>query len=341
MTSKKVLFIENFKIFESWASKTYPFKCNEIKKDNKFDVFEIGVSNISDYKVCDYKAILLGWHGVCVNKYYTTKRDFYGKYVQDLETKDEIECILQEFFNWKLPVYAIVQDLHNEDYLNGLDGFALYLKHFSLTGIITPYLKTKNVRYVQERVPNLEVLWLPHHIDHTKFCGRNNVEKKYDILLFGNDHPKYYPFRHRVISLLESEQVKEYGFKVHKIPKPRNYFKYNASVSNEALSKKMNQSYLTLCTSSNLDYLLGKYFETSFSNCVVFGNMANDGVGIWKDNYININETMTDKEILCVLSDCLTQKEKLKSMSETMTSVMHEKFRLCDFSQHLYDLFLE
>ena len=332
---EKVLFVENFKIFNDWASKTYPYKCEAIQKDEKF----ITINNF-DEEMCPSikqhrpKAIVLGWHAACVNKYYTSKRDFYSKYVKDLETKQEVIEKLKGIFENSIPKYVVVQDMHDEDYENGITGFINYLKEYNITGIITPYYKTKNIQRLQKEIPHLKVLWLPHHIDHTKFKSYS-VDKCYDILLFGNDHPKYYPFRHRIIKLLSNDQ---HDIAVRKLEKPRNYFKYNPGVSNNSLSKLMNKSWLTLCTSSNLDYLLGKYFETSFSGCTIVGNMATDGQEIWKDNYVNIHDKMSDSEIIETIKDALNNKEKLNEMSKSMQQIVCKNYKLCDFSQHLYDL---
>ena len=103
---EKVLFVENFKIFNDWASKTYPYKCEAIQKDEKF----ITITNF-DEEMCPIikqhspQAIVLGWHAACINKYYTSKRDFYSKYIKDLETKEEIIQKLKGIFENSIPFH--------------------------------------------------------------------------------------------------------------------------------------------------------------------------------------------------------------------------------------------
>lgn len=335
MSNKRVLFVENFKIFEKWASKTYPFKCQKIKEDTRFEVYDFG-SGLSHIEPSDYEVIIFGWHGVSINKYYTTKQQFYSKYVDMLEEQQDIDDILEPLLYCDdVPKYVMVQDLHEEDYKGGVQGLIDYLNKYKINGVITPYYNTDNINRVRAGVPRLNIVWVPHHIDHDIF--RNyNMSKKYDILLFGNDHPKFYPFRNRVIKLLESRGV-EMGIKVHKVPRPRNYFKYNAAVSNASLSKMMSQSWLTLCTSSNLDYLLGKYFEASFSGSVVCGNMASDGVIIWEDNFVHIEQSMDDNTILKIISNALQDKEKLKKIASVMQQKMEDFYCLRYFTHHLYE----
>ena len=78
----------------------------------------------------------------------------------------------------------------------------------------------------------------------------------------------------------------------------RNYFRFNEKISNKKLSEEINKSWLTICTSSKYNLLLGKYFETSMSNSTVCGNMPEDGKNICRDNYIELNPEMSDEEII-------------------------------------------
>lgn len=334
MNEKKVLFVENFKIFEKWASKTYPFKCQKIKEDPRFDIYDFG-SEQREIDTTKYDVILFGWHAVSINKYYTTKQEFYSKYIDGLENEEAVQAILDPLFLCEnVKRYVMVQDMHQEDYKEGVQGFISFLQKYDITGIVTPYYCTKSINNIRNLMPALKVLCLFHHIDHTIF-KQYNLEKKYDILLFGNDNVKYYPFRNRVTKLLE-RHGERLGIVVHKVQRPRNYFRYNAAVSNASLSKMMNQSWLTLCTSSKLDYLLGKYFESSFSGSVVCGNMASDGIGIWDNGYVHIDEKMKDTQILETIKNALEDKEKLKRMAHEMQLRMNEHFCLKDFASNLY-----
>ena len=116
MSNKRVLFVENFKIFEKWASKTYPFKCQKIKEDPRFEVYDFG-SGLVHIEPLDYDVLVFGWHAVSINKYYTTKQSFYSKYVDMLEEQCDVDDILEPLLSCKDVVrYVVVQDLHEEDY---------------------------------------------------------------------------------------------------------------------------------------------------------------------------------------------------------------------------------
>lgn len=332
MTSK-IYFLENHKIFKNWFSKTYEFKYDTLKQSDKFIILDIDDTNLNDTVINNNDIIIFGWHGISINKYYDLKYEFYKRRIKNLETSEIIDSKIKTLLQSKNK-YLLVQDLHNDDYTNGLDGLINYLNMHNFKGIITPYLKTQNIDYIKQhiKVNNFKYIHMPHHIDSEKFKDYN-LEKKYDILIFGNDHAKYYPFRNRLIELLS----KGNNLKLRIIPKHKNYFKYDGLISNENLSIMINESWLTLCTSSKYDYLLGKYFETSMSNSVVLGNMPKDGVKIWKDNFVKLSPNMTDEEIMTTIYKSLENKDKLKQYSQNMKVIM-SIYDLNKFANKLYDL---
>ena len=63
--------------------------------------------------------------------------------------------------------------------------------------------------------------------------------------------------------------------------------------------------------------------------------MPEDGKEIWKDNYINLNYSMTDDEILETLQKALKYKSLLNKKSKNMSLKM-SKYYLNKFSQKLY-----
>ena len=105
----------------------------------------------------------------------------------------------------------------------------------------------------------------------------------------------------------------------------------------ENLSTAINQSQLTICTKLKHNFLVGKYFETSLSNSVICGDMTKDGKKIWKNNYIHIDDDMTNKEIKEIILDALKDKERLKKIKMYNKEKMKE-FYLSKFSNHLFNL---
>jgi hypothetical protein len=324
----KILFIDNDKIFENWASKTYEYKINSIKRSELFDY--VNIDNLNSLNK-NYNMKIFGWNATYISKYYTNKYTFYSKKIKNLEISDQIKTMLISHLG-HTNKYLVVQDLHDHDYENGINGLIQYLKKYNFKGIITPYREATKICQIMKEVPNLKIIHMPHHIDENNFKDYK-LKKTIDIFLFGNISPTVYPFRNRLSKLLENNKDK---FNVE-IWKPiRNYFRFNPNTSNDKLSKIMNRSWITICTSSKYNMLLGKYFETSMSGSVVCGNMPCDGLKIWNDNFISLCENDSDEVILQKLMEILKDKDKLKNYTNTMTKKM-EYYNLSNFSTHLYE----
>lgn len=333
---KKIYLIENEKIFEKWASKTYEYKINQLKKDNiikVIDISQVTEENKQDILTSDY--LIFGWNVTSISKYYTYKYDFYQKYIPNLEKAVEIKEKISMLDNHPRKV-QVVQDLHEEDYDGGIKSLISYLKDGNFHGIITPYFCTDVVKDIRTKLDSLKIYHLPHHIDNNYFHDYE-LEKEYDIFFFGNSKPRFYPFRHRLKELLQkNEDLK--SLKILVWEGIRNYFKFDSRKSNDQLSKVMNQSWLTICTKSKCNMLLGKYFETSMSGSVVCGDISEDGEQTWKDNMIYIDDSMSDEEIIKEIKDALLDKEKLIVKTEKMKKRM-EKYYLGNFTTNLMGMF--
>jgi len=317
-------FLENFKIFCNWGSKTYEYKYHALRKDTRFTIFDLPqeTADLSGIKV-----MIFGWHGVHLNKYYTTKHRFYSKKIANLESREEAYEMSKKYYN--VPVrLLLVQDLHTNDYDGGVSGLAKLVNE-KFHGVITPYLHNPVMdRFRQMLKKDINVIHLPHHIDSNNFKERP-VKKTKDVLLFGNDAENFYPFRNRLFNILKSSDLK-----INYLPKPTNYFRYYPKSSDAALSTLMNKSRLTVCTSSKFDYLLGKYFEASMSGSVICGNMPKDGEAIWGDNYLKLSPSMTDERIMDKIREFL-DSDKDREISNVMLSRMNH-YHLDQYANHMY-----
>ena len=331
----KILFIYNYKIFKNWASKTYEYKINEIIKNEMFDSFDIDNIN-ENIKLENYEKVIFGWNTIPISKYYTIKHEFYKKKIKNLESKDEIGKKIMPFMN--IPnKYLIIQDFNcPHDYKNGLLSLIEYLEKHKINNLITPYFKNNGIKFIKSKIKNIKIFYLPHHIN-SDFFKNYNLEKEYDIFLFGNISPKFYPFRNRIFKLLAKNKDK-FNFKF--MDGIRNYFRFNEKVSNSNLSKMINKSWITICTSSKYNLILGKYIETAMSNSVICGNIPTDGLSTFKNNIIEINDKMTDNQILEIIQSYLGNKKQLEKLSTNCCKKM-ESYKLKDYSNKLYELISE
>ena len=325
---QKILYIENFKIFKDWASKTDEYKFNEIKNNPLYEYLDI--DDIDD-KIIDqskYLCVIFGWNVTPISKFYTLKFTYYSKYIKNLDYKEVIEKKIKQFLQWDKK-YLVIQDLFDYDYEGGLPNLCKYLTKYNFNGLITPYHKTETLDYVLSKI-KIKIIHMHHHIDD-KYFKKYNLKKKYDIFVFGTINT-HYPFRQKLNNILKKNKDK---FNILFWSKFRNYFRFESNKSNNQLSKAMNQSWLTICTSGKFNMLFGKYFEASMSNSTICGNMPIDGKNIWNDNYINLDYSMSEDEIINVLENALKYKSSLLKKSNIMYSKMNE-FHLNKFSQKLY-----
>ena len=316
----RILLVENHKVYKDWASKTYEYKLNALKSNEYVDVIQID-EEIDTNSLEKYDHVIFGWNCISISKFYTTKRHYYCKKVDNLETKDIIEARTKLFDNIKNK-YLIVQDFNcNHDYEGGVNGLIKYLRFHKITKIITPYLHNRAIDRIKSKLPDLGIVYVPHHIDETKFYNMN-LEKKYDIFMYGNTSPNFYKFRNRLEKLLSNSDK----FNFVQWGSIRNYFRYNSRVSDNNLSKIINQSWLTICTSSDFDLPLGKYFETSMSNSLVCGDIAVDVENIWQGNYLKLDRNDSDDVILDKIDKMLQNKKLMKELTDKAGELMKDYY---------------
>lgn len=331
---KKILLVENYKVYKNWASKTYEYKLNQIKSHELVKVIQIDEDINVDY-ISSFDYVIFGWNVISISKFYTVKREYYSKKVENLENEKEINEKIKLFDNIKNK-YLIIQDFNcNHDYQGGLNGLIKYLNEKNIKNLITPYLNNYGIKTIKSIIEDINIIYLPHHIDETKFYNMN-LKKKYDIFLYGNTSGKFYKFRNRLEKLFDKNSNK---FRYKKWNSIRNYFRYNNKVSDKNLSRMINLSWITICTSSIFDLPLGKYFETGMSNSLVCGDIPIDIDNIWKGNYLKIFESDSDEEILNKIEKMLNNKELLIKLTNNSSDIM-KNYYLSSYGEKLVNLIL-
>lgn len=158
------------------------------------------------------------------------------------------------------------------------------------------------------------------------------LEKKYDILIYGN-RSIFYPLRNRIEKLLRKNKHKYNLY----IIKNSGAFRAKENYINENLSKVINQSYLTL-TSSGAHYgdyslLFDKYLEISASYSCPLGDIPEHYQDIFKNNMIEITMDMNDKEIINIIDKTLSNKKNLLEITNRIHNIVRSKFNLDEMVQ--------
>jgi len=286
----KILFVENFGMEEcdNPMSTLYPQRCHKITENDIFDTYDIS-KNLDETILKKYDKLLLGARSLHLYKCHKGE----GKNI--IKNKlDKLMAIKTKFF--------LIQDMHEKTY-GSLETLCNYLRDNHINIIFT-FFNNAEGRKIQKNVHNVGHYHLPLHID-TNIFHNKNMHKVYDILLYGSIHPRHYPFRKRLFELLQNNDK----YKVFMIDKPD---MFDPEKCEDGLCDIINKSRLTIATRSRYDYLVAKYLEIINCNSVICGNMATDGTQIYGDNYLKLDEKMTDQEIFGKIDTFLLNYEDNK-----------------------------
>jgi len=249
-------------------------------------------------------------------------------------------------FSYNIPIYLFIEDTYyiltttSCHYVKKSNGLIIWYKNQSIINSYKRFLPDKNITNINTRFVNIDI-----YKDY-------KLEKKYDILIYGsrecclpykkqdidsiqNYIKKYetinntivtnetlinfYSLRLRLLNLLENNSHK-YNLKI--CPVQGDY------VYNEELSKLINESYLTIACSSIVDVMLFKHLEISASKSVILGSYPSDYKDLFEGNIIEVNEFMNDDEILNIIDNALSNKDKLFEMSERLYNKIREEHNL-------------
>jgi len=164
---------------------------------------------------------------------------------------------------------------------------------------------------IREHLQKCNIEKFPYYFDNDVFKDWK-LEKQYDILFFGNIWKNFYPFRNKLYNILKKNRNK---FKCLFLG--YNLTDHTTMVTKEELSKLINQSWLTVATKSTGNLLFMKYYEIAFSNSIVLGDYPDLEQNYFADNMININIDMTEQQIVSIIQNALSDKNKLIQMGNT------------------------
>ncbi len=314
----KVLFVENFNLNkDNPMSSCYPLKCNKIINSGYFDFYDISTDFNLDITM--YDKVLFGCRSVSYYKAYNTtneKKEIYQKIKKLLPIKYK---------------YFIIQDMHPKTY-GDIFELCLFLNMNKINVIFT-FLNNKEADIIKSLTNKCKHYHLLHHID-TSIFKNTNKDKEYDIILYGSIHPKHYPFRKRLFELILANQDK---FKVLYLTQPDTF---DPEKCEYGLADKINKSKIGIATKSIYDYLVGKYFEISCCNSIVAGDMATDGISIFNDNYIKLENSMSDDEIINKLISELNNYENNKDKIEQFNNMILDNFNLDKYIENLIKILI-
>lgn len=196
--------------------------------------------------------------------------------------------------------------------------------------LVTNY-ECPELNHIRLLRPDLKTYVIDLHVD-TEVFRDYGLRKEHDVIIYGSMAPSVYPLRSRVCNLLTASG----HFKILHVKMESVH--YEAVICGERLARKINQSHLGLATVSNFDYLVEKYFEIPACRSVVLGNMNPQGRAIFGNNYVHIDDQMTDSQILGVIGDALADPGRLQMLADKMHSVTQSSYTLTHYERKLFEL---
>ena len=116
---------------------------------------------------------------------------------------------------------------------------------------------------------------------------------------------------------------KKYNIKIIKHPGYNNYDNNKCGIQ---LANLINQSWITIATTSIFNRTLAKYFEISACNSTILGTTNEFIDKIWGNNIIKINENINNNEIIQIIDVNLKNKNKLNNMSKNMYNIIQNNY---------------
>lgn len=148
------------------------------------------------------------------------------------------------------------------------------------------------------------------------------LKKIYDILIYGSIDRNIYPLRHKLYKILLKYNNK---FRIKILEHPGYNSKHKGLVGRE-LSKLINQSWITVCTSSINQILLKKYLETGLSNSLILGNYPQLKIFNISENIINCDLNESEETILEKINLHLNNKNIIKNKTNKVYQYMKENY---------------
>jgi hypothetical protein len=177
---------------------------------------------------------------------------------------------------------------------------------------------------------------IPHSAEKTiyKDYGLPNI---YDVLMVGRTTSKHYPFKNRLVKLIEEKLSKL--FKCYILEHPGYNvpdFQNNLKCLNN-YAKVINQAKVVLSCTSRYKYALGKLVEIPLCNSLICSDIPDERQDFFKKFIWEINDKMSDEEIVNRITMILNNKSKRKEMTMAGKMLMEANFT----QEHYADKFIK
>lgn len=213
------------------------------------------------------------------------------------------------------------------DYWIYTSKFRKFLKKNDIKILLTCH--ESSYRFIGKYFSDLieKIIWVPLTIDLEEFDFR--LEKKTIDFFLSGALTEITPFRQRVINLIKDENK----YKFYHLEHPGHWKK------NENIGKRgseyynlLAQSHFCLATTGIYNISARKYWEIAAAGSTIFGNQTGYPEHfLIKNNLVELNEEMTDDEIVDILDQAYKNKEFWSKQAEESKKIVR-KFISSDYT---------
>ena len=230
-----------------------------------------------------------------------------------------------------------VHDIHDSTWIDGISGFSRFIKQNGIQTLITKCERNQEFELLAEMLSDHEfVHMLDVHSLPLDFQApvRDRSDKLFDIFMFGNFQPwQGYVFRKRVHDLVLKLPAKVFH---QEVGGSFSRDQFSNVLLGKDLIRLISHSYLTLCTRTTYDYFVLKYVEAAAAGTVILGDIPSDAKNLLSsDNFVHIDESMSDELIASTISESLKSKEDLYMRGQALRRRFSRKFSM---EKHVDDI---
>jgi hypothetical protein len=190
----------------------------------------------------------------------------------------------------------------------------------SQTDIIICHHQNDHIKYKElyKKDKTKQFFYIPHCANPLLFKPLIPFnEKPIDICISGVLKQEHYPLKYRLVNIIKKNtgtKLRKYKIYLHQHPGYDNNLSFT-NLNQFRYNQILNQSKLCIACTSKHNYRLGKYVEIPMSGSVILGDLPYEDVK-FKDFIVEVNNNMSDDEILNIICKYLDNKKRLNEKRE-------------------------
>jgi hypothetical protein len=229
---------------------------------------------------------------------------------------------------------------------NGFSGAMKCFKDLNLSVLLARYMFNSDMvslsTGLMETHRQMRVVWMPYHVQSSRYVAPATTEKDYDVSIVGNFQESFYPMRYRLANLIKSSSSGLSYIWCH--DGQAEGFHRNGTKEDlgaclaESMHAVIRRTKLSLVTGARANYLVFKYFEIPLSGTVLLGNLPYGGSLIFgADEMVKVRDSETDAQILEKIHQKLqAPPETLQKMALAARKKV-ENFPVSEYANRVWD----